>query len=164
MIHDGQSLWFYNLRLNEYVEETEAPESRRGASPGLHAFADIDSRYFSRFRTLGQFRKTARFVRSETIKTAVGARAVAIVIEIRSLEGSEYAWNELLWVDPETFLLLRVSVSPGNQPWHRTTSFEYKALNEAPPAYLFEFAPPPKARRVEKFSRKQMVEPAPLPY
>lgn len=132
------------------------------AGPDVRMYKDRVYRAVGRFERLGQVAEGARFLRWEKIKRDLKTYDCA-VIELKSPQGEEPRWMELLWIDPEERIVLRsnfevlgLNVLPGRGTgWSPTNAgtivSDYRWLRLDAPLSdeFFEFALPKGYRRTE---------------
>jgi outer membrane lipoprotein-sorting protein len=140
MIHDGSTLWFYLPKSNQYASIPAAALSANGAGDSGDMRPEaVDHFLMWRYRSAGDFVKSAKFLREESIEIA-GTKVACFVVTVSPTNlGLEYTW----WVDKQTYRIVRED-DAGN-----SAVFTSIRLNEPIRDELFKFEPPPGARKME---------------
>lgn len=127
-VHDGKTFWTYTASQRQY---------RRADAPAVSepvVAATVES-LIGRFGLIANGAPVAKLLRREKLK--VGSRKVACaVIAIGDRE---------LWVDEARYLVVRERVVHPGAPEESLTWLAAE-VNAAPPAGVFSFTPPKKAR------------------
>ncbi len=82
---------------------------RLEAGAPVRFYKELVHRNVGRFEKLGLLAKSARFLRWENVKRDLRTYRCA-VLELRSPAEDEMRWVELLWIDPEERLVLRLEL------------------------------------------------------
>lgn len=138
-VHDGSNLWMYMRDSNQYGVisadklTADAPGDLGDASPEA-----MDHFIMWRYRGAADFAGNAKFLREETIEFS-GARVDCYVVALFPNGKTAYTW----WVAKSRYVILRED-DAGNSAVFKTIK-----LNEPLADDLFQFVPPPGARKIE---------------
>lgn len=139
IVHDGSAVWFYFPKSNRYGS-IPASASPAGASGDLGDLSPSAMDHFMmwRYRGAADFADKSKLLREDAIDVA-GAKVACYVVTVSPRRGSAYTW----WVDKKRYRILREDRAGSS------TVFTAIKLGEPLPDELFEFEPPPGARKAE---------------
>ena len=136
MIHDGSALWFYLPKSNQYgsIPADKLAVDREGST---HTPEATDRVAMEKYRVAADFADAAKFLREDEIEVA-GAKVGCYVVSVPEKWPGPYTW----WFDKERYHIVREVTADGS------TVYTAIKLGEPLPDRLFQFKPPPGARKV----------------
>lgn len=138
LIADAGTAWGYQPRRHLYTRSGPGPGEARDELAHLH------DRYFARFAQLDRLDATAELRGHGSVRSIDCARVL--------LTGRTDHWTEELWIDPARHLvrksvLRRPRPLPETGDLVTTTTWSEISVDTPPDPALFNFVPPPGARR-----------------
>ena len=137
IVHDGSAVWFYFPKLNQYSTVPADPGDLGDLRPEA---ADVFM--MGRYRGAADHAGASKFLREESIEIA-GTKVACYVCHVVtvSAEGEESSCT--WWIDKKRYRVRREESADSNEV------FTGIKLNEPLSGELFQFKPPPGARKVE---------------
>ena len=132
IVYDGDTLWFYFARQNQYGSFPTAALTAHGASDlGDMKPEFVDPSLMGRYRSATDFAGGAKLLRQEAINYG-GAKVNCYVLSVSGKDGSSpYTW----WIDSTRYLILREDSADSS------VVFTSIKLGEPIPDTVFKFEP-----------------------